>query len=52
MAARLPDYVVNDPATLSLPRAELGQLQAERLRSIVAYPRPLSVDADDGAAPG
>jgi phenylacetate-CoA ligase len=37
MAAQLPDYVVDDPATLSLPRGELERLQGERLRAMVAY---------------
>lgn len=33
----LPDYVVDDPAYLSLPRDELVRLQGERLRTIVHY---------------
>lgn len=37
VVAQLPEYVVTDPAYLSLPRDELERLQGERLRTIVGY---------------
>jgi phenylacetate-CoA ligase len=33
----LPDYRADDPSVTTLPRDELGRLQDERLRAIVAY---------------
>jgi phenylacetate-CoA ligase len=37
MPSALPDYRVDDPALLSLPREELARLQDERLRTVVDF---------------
>ncbi|MQA84462.1 MAG: AMP-binding protein [Streptosporangiales bacterium] len=34
---RLPDYLVNDPGLLTIPRDRLRDLQGERLRAMVRY---------------
>lgn len=34
---RLPDYVVNDPGLLTIPRERLRDMQSERLRAMVRY---------------
>jgi phenylacetate-CoA ligase len=37
MTSTLPDYDMRDPAPLTLGRGELGRIQDERLRTMVAY---------------